>query len=228
MNPARLFLCALAAATLTLQPTATLAAEALDAPARAELLARLDAIKQKHPAFQASFSEQRTSRLLKEPVTSTGSIAFQAPNQFRREVGGSNPSLTLSNGKELWLYYPNFKEAEQYFLGRRAMFDDAMAALTAGLNFSEVEKFYNLQAIPEAEGGYRITLTPRKGNLKRIVKSLTVYLDKDLDVRRTDFSMPKGDEIVTHYRNTKRGALPKGTFDFVPPAGTNITHPLGK
>jgi len=203
------------------------AGEPLSPQERVALLAKMEEIKTKHPSMQAEFTEERTSRLLKKPVSSSGTIAFQTPNKFRREVGGSSPSLTVSNGSVLWLYYPNFKEAELYTLGQRAMFDDAMAALTAGLNFGEVENFYRLEAAREGSG-YRVTLTPKKANLKRIVKQLTILLDGDLNVSRTDLEMPKGDRVQTVYTNTRRTALPGSTFEFTPPKDANISRPLGK
>ena len=204
------------------------AAEPLTPPQRAELLSRLQALHAQYPSFQAGFAEQRTSSLLKKPLTSTGHIAFQVPNKFRREVTGSNPSLTISNGRELWIYYPNFQEAEQYTLGKRAIFDDALAALTAGLNFGHVEEFYQMEATPEEDGGYRIALTPKRNNLKRIVAQLTVLLDKELTIRSTDLVLPKGDRVLTTYNTPRRDLVPEATFEFVPPAGANISRPLGK
>ncbi len=200
----------------------------LDAQGKQELLARLDALKQRSPSLKADFSESRQSSLLKKPVVSTGTIAFEVPNKFRREIKGSNPSLTVSNGQRLWLYYPNFKEAELYTLGRRAMFDDAMAALTAGLNFSKMEEFYQLEARHDGKGAYRMTLRPKKSNLRRIVKELTIDLDSKLDVRRTQFQMPNGDAIETDYRHVRREKLETSTFEFTPPEGVNISYPLGK
>lgn len=195
---------------------------------RASLLSRLDTLKAKHPSLSANFTEERTSHLLKQPVISKGTIAFHAPNKFRRELTGTSPSLTVSNGKVLWLYYPNFKEAELYTLGQRAMFDDAMAALTAGLNFGQVEKFYKLDAFTLPEQGYRIILTPKKSNLKRIVQQLVVILDKELNVTETVLTLPKGDRVLTHYTHTNRSSLPASTFEFTPPKDANVSHPLGK
>lgn len=198
------------------------------APAeRAELLGRLESIHSSFPSMEANFSEDRSSHLLKKPVSSSGRIAFQSPNKFRREVTGPNASITVSNGHFLWIYYPNFKEVEEYALGQRAAFDDAMAALTAGLNFAKVESFYNVDAAREG-GGYRITLVPKRGNLKRTVQQLTVVLDGELNVRRTDLILPKGDQIVTTYSNPRRTSIPASLFEFSPPADAQVTHPLGK
>src|SRR6184192_3495806 len=58
---------------------------------------------------QADFQEQRVIRLMKKPILSAGKVWFQRPNKFRREVKGSSPSLTVSDGRQLWIYYPNFQ-----------------------------------------------------------------------------------------------------------------------
>jgi outer membrane lipoprotein carrier protein len=216
-------LCAFAFAAPSVQ-----SAEPLSSPERAELLARLQAIHSKSPNFQAAFSEERSSRLLKKPITSTGRVSFQIPNKFRREVTGSNPSVTVCNGKELWMYYPNFQEAEQCSLEKRPLVEAALAALTAGLNFTRMEDFYQVEAARDTDGGYVISLTPKRSDLKRIVARLVVTLDKSYDVRRTDLTLPKGDEVITTYTAQKRDAIPASTFEFAPPAGTNITHPMGK
>lgn len=200
----------------------------LSPPERADLLNRLEALRTKYPSMEANFSEQRGSHLLKKPVTSNGTIAFQSPNKFRREVTGANPSLTVSDGRHLWIYYPNFKEAEEYTLGQRAMFDDALAAITAGLNFGRVETFYSIEAAREPGGGYLMVLTPKKGNLRRVLAQLAVFLDKELNVTRTDLTLPKGDHIVTTYSNPRHTPLPASTFEFVQAPGVHVTHPLGK
>src|SRR6201981_3492377 len=67
---------------------------------------------------QADFQEERVIRLMKKPILSSGRISFQPPNNFRREVKGNSPSITVSNGRQLWIYYPNFKSAERYSLGK--------------------------------------------------------------------------------------------------------------
>jgi outer membrane lipoprotein-sorting protein len=82
-----------------------------------ELKSLLDQIKEKRgatPQMQADFHEAKFIRLMNKPVTSTGNVWFQAPNKFRREVKGNSPSVTLSDGQQLWIYYPGFKSAEHY------------------------------------------------------------------------------------------------------------------
>ena len=198
------------------------------APAEtAALMKTLQEHRAKSPALTAEFSEEKTTHLLKKPLTSSGTISFQAPNKFRRELKGANPSVTVSNGEKLWIYYPNFKEAELYTLGQRQFFDDSIAALTAGLNFDRVGDFFRFTAAREGDG-HRLALTPKSAGLRRMLTALAVWVDADFKVQKTDATLPKGDRVVTSYKNHRAPPLAAGTFDFTPPAGAHITQPLGK
>ena len=199
----------------------------LSAPERSTLLAQLRELHTKQPSLQADFTEQKTTHLLNHPVLSEGTISFQAPDKFRREVRDKNPSVTVSNGRTLWIYYPNFKEVETYALGQRAFFDDSLAALTAGLNFQRIDEFYNFRAFREGDT-YRLELVPKRPNLRRIVEELVLTLDSDFRPQRTDLKLPKGDRLVTNYRNARRTPLPASTFEFSPPADAHVSKPLGK
>jgi chaperone LolA len=193
----------------------------------AALIERLKAHRSKFPSLTADFTEEKTSRLLQKPLVTGGSIAFSAPNRFRREVKGSNPSTTVCDGKEMWIYYPNFREVERYTLGRHAFFDDSLAALTAGLNFTNISEFYRYEASRESEG-FRLVLHPKTSGLKRMLRQLSVSISDDFVIVKTAATMPKGDTVITTYRNQRSQAVPASTFDFKPPADANISTPLGK
>jgi len=206
---------------------ASLSAAELPLAETQALLKTLEAQRAKSPSLTANFVEEKTTRLLSKPLVTEGTIAFQSPNKFRREVTGKSPSLTVSNGQKLWIYYPGFKEAELYTLGQKAFFDDSIAALTAGLNFNQIDKFFSYKATRETTG-YRIQLTPRSSGLKRMVKELTVWIDNEAKVHRTETILPKGDRVETSYKNQRSTPLPASTFDFTPPTDARVSQPLGK
>ncbi|HET6407287.1 MAG TPA: outer membrane lipoprotein carrier protein LolA [Chthoniobacteraceae bacterium] len=191
------------------------------------LVARLKEHRAEFPSLTADFAEEKTTRLLQKPLKTSGTIAFKAPNLFRREVRGDSPSTTVCDGKQLWIYYPNFKEVERYTLGERAFFDDSLAALTAGLNFSNIDDFYRYSAFRE-DAGYRLVLRPKTGGLKRMVKQLSVWISNDFRIGQTETLSPKDDRIVTTYRNQKSEGVPASTFAFKPPPDAKISKPLGK
>jgi outer membrane lipoprotein carrier protein len=196
----------------------------------ADVKTLLEHIREKRaaaPSMQADFQEQRKVHLLDEPINSGGKIWFQAPNKFRVERKGNAPSITVSDGQQLWIYYPNFKSAEHYSLARHSPLDAAISAITTALNLENVEHTFHI-AGEKAEKGYDLELTPRNPSMKRIFQKLLLHMSDDLFAERTDMLQPNGDQIVTTYQNPTHAAIPASQFEFTPPSGTEVSTPLGK
>jgi outer membrane lipoprotein carrier protein len=191
-----------------------------------ELKNLLVAIRQNR-STQADFQEQRVIRLMKNPVQSSGTVWFQSPNKFRREVKGNSPSITVSDGRDLWIYYPNFKSAERYPLGKGSPLDATVTAINSALNLENIESGFNVTAT-KSENGSELQLLPRTAAMKRVFQKLDLRINSEFRVGRTDMLLPNGDRIVTTYSNQKRAAIPASTFEFKPPAGTEVTTPLGQ
>ena len=214
----------IASATLVF---AALLSAAKTAPlAEAELKNLLAGVRQNR-STQADFQEERVIRLMKKPVVSSGRISFQPPNKFRREVKGNAPSATVSDGRQLWIYYPNFKSAERYPLGKGSPLDSTVAAINSALNLENIENMFQINAA-KAEQGFELVLTPRTPSMKRAFQKLDLRINDNLRVEHTDMLLPNGDRIVTTYSNQTRAPVPASTFEFKPPPGTEVTTPLGQ
>lgn len=194
---------------------------------REALLHRLQKTITAHPSLEGDFHEQRTTPLLTKPLISNGTLAFQTPDKFRREVKGESPSITVSDGKTMWIYYPKFHTAERYPIGKQKMFDAAINALVAGFNLQHTEKYYHVTAYQNGDT-YRLHLTPKKSSVKRVLKSLDIWIDRDFNPIKSDYISPKGDRILTTYTHMRRTPLPASFFEFKPPANAQISTPLGK
>jgi len=192
----------------------------------ADLKTLLAGIRQNR-STQADFQEQRMIRLMKKPIVSSGKVWFQPPNKFRREVKGSSPSLTVSDGRQLWIYYPNFKSAERYPLGKGSPLDSTVAAINSSLNLENVENTFQITAT-KTDNGYELVLIPRTASMKRAFQKLDLRINDQLRVERTDMLLPNGDRIVTTYSNQTRGSVPASMFEFTPPSGTEVSTPLGQ
>jgi len=196
----------------------------------ADIKSLLERIREKRaaaPSMQADFQEQRKVHLLDEPINSSGKIWFQAPNKFRIERKGNAPSITVSDGQQLWIYYPNFKSAEHYSLAKRSPLDAAISAITTALNLENVEHTFHI-AGDKAAKGYDLELTPRNPSMKRIFQKLLLHLSDNLFAERTDMLQPNGDQVVTTYQNPNHATIPPSQFEFTPPLDTEVTTPLGK
>ena len=194
------------------------------------LLARIRQERAAAPQVQADFQEEKTMRLMNKPIVSSGKVSFQVPNKFRREVKGSSPSVTVSDGQQLWIYYPNFKSVERCSLGKRSPLDSVIAAINTALNLENVEASFHIAAtkIDAPKAGYELELTPRSPSMKRMFQKLKVQINDDLLLQRTEMLQPNGDRIVTVYSNQTRAPIPAPTFEFTPPAGTEVSSPLGR
>jgi hypothetical protein len=51
---------------------------------------KLQRHRAKFPSLTADFTEEKTTHLLNKPLIGNGTIAFQTPNKFRRELKGNN------------------------------------------------------------------------------------------------------------------------------------------
>src|SRR4249919_1333493 len=145
-----------------------------------ELKNLLAAVRQNRTT-QADFQEQRVIRLMKNPVLSSGTVWFQPPNKFRREVKGSSPSVTVSDGRQLWIYYPNFKSAERYPLGKSSPLDSTVAAINSALNLENIENTFQINAT-KSDKGYDLTLLPRTASMKRVFQKLDLHIKENLGV----------------------------------------------
>jgi outer membrane lipoprotein-sorting protein len=191
------------------------------------LLTRIAERRASAPDVHADFQEQKTMRLLNKPIVSAGKIWFHAPNKFRREVTGNSSSVTVSNGRDLWIYYPNFKSAEHYSLGKRSPVDAAIAAINTALNLENVENTFRITGA-KIDNGYALQLLPRSPSMKRMFQTFDLRLNNDLVAERTEMTQPNGDHVVTVYSNQTRATIPATTFEFTPPPGTSISTPLGR
>ena len=140
---------------------------------------------------------------------------------------GNSPSVSVSDGRDLWIYYPNFKSAERYPLGKGSPLDATVAAINSALNLENIESSFNITAT-KTENGYELQLLPRSYEMKRAFQKLDLKINEKFRVERTDMLLPNGDRIVTTYANQTRAAIPPSTFEFKPPAGTEVTTPLGR
>jgi outer membrane lipoprotein-sorting protein len=215
------------ATALFLLAASSLPAQSLSPAQVKDLLARIRQKREAAPQVQADFKEEKNVHLLNKPISSSGKVWFQSPDKFRREAKGSAPSVTVSDGQQLWIYYPKFQSAEHYSLGHHSPLDAGIAALTAGLNLEKIENSYHITATKLAKG-YQLDLAPRMPSLKRLLQKFTIHLNDALQVERTDMLQPSGDRIVTVYSNESRTPIDPSVFEFTPPPGTHVTTPLGR
>ena len=147
-----------------------------------QLVQKLQALHTSQPSLQANFREERHLAMLKEPVVNEGKVWFTLPDKIRREIGGKTPSTTVTDGKKVSIYYPNYQQLEVYDLEKRPIIKDTMRALTAGLNFREVASYYQIEGSKNGSD-YQLTLTPKTAAVRKLLKSVDLTIDEGSDAR---------------------------------------------
>ena len=186
------------------------------------LLARLSASRA-GAAMQADFREERRLALMNKPVIETGTVSFLPPDRFRRQV--DNGTLTLCDGDVLWLYYPQFGEAEKYTLSSNRSLRESIAAMTSGFGLQNLSKNYNVQARKTANG-YRATLTPKTSSLRKTVAEIQIDISSELFAKRLEIVGAEGDRTLVSFSNERRVSLSPEDFEFQPPQGVRVSEPL--
>lgn len=191
-----------------------------------ELVRRIQSASESRPSIEANFLEERQTGLLRQPLRNEGKIWATLPDKIRREISGTTPSATVIDGNNMIVYYPNLKEEEVYDLEKRPMLKDALQALTAGLDFQQLNNFYYVQASKEG-ATYQIRLTPKTASVSKIVKWVAVTLNQELLPSHVELETARGQKVDIRYSDVHHGAIPNSMFQLTPPPDTKVTHPLG-
>ncbi|HEX3445643.1 MAG TPA: outer membrane lipoprotein carrier protein LolA [Chthoniobacterales bacterium] len=191
-----------------------------------DLVKKLESHYENRISLQANFREERHMSILKEALVNQGKLWYTPPDKFRREIEGNQPSTTVIDGKQMTIYYPNLKTAERYNLDKRPELKNSIQAITAGLNFQRLGDYYNIEGTKDGKL-YHVTLTPKTASIRKMVKTVTITVQQDLTPEAVDLETARGEKVSITYSNVKRDSVSDSTYQFNPPAGTNITTPFG-
>lgn len=205
-------------------PVAWAAAQPMSEDETVQLLDQI-AAKRADGAIQSDFREEKKLAMMEKPVVETGTIAFLAPNKFRREVPGK--SLTACDGETLWMYYPAYKEAEKYTLSSNKALRESLSAMTSGLGLRDIAKNYSVKAERNADG-YTMELAPRSRAMRGTIQSITLVIGADLKARRMVLVSGPGESSTITFSNERKAALTPDDFSFKPPSGVTVSEPLGR
>jgi outer membrane lipoprotein-sorting protein len=191
-----------------------------------DLVKKLESHYENRISLQANFREERHMSILKEALVNQGKLWYTPPDKFRREIEGNQPSTTVIDGKQMTIYYPNLKTAERYNLDKRPELKNSIQAITAGLNFQRLGDYYNIEGTKDGKF-YHVTLTPKTAPIRKMVKTVTITVQQDLTPAAVDLETARGEKVNITYSNVKRDSVSDSTYQFNPPAGTNVVTPFG-
>lgn len=207
------FMQAVAAVALMLSFNAVAAAAG---PARA----RLDAFAADLHSLTGRFTQTLTDVNGNTSKASAGTLALQAPRQFRWDTLTPYKQTIVADGSRVWLYDP---ELEQVTV-RVQSSEEAHSPLTVLTDVKQLDKDFKVTEQGEHDGlsWLRLTSTAKDPQFD--------HADLGFDANglaRMTFRDQLGSTTDIRFSDWRRNvSLPPGSFDFVPPKGADVIGDL--
>lgn len=202
------FLAFCAALALTVGGTVHAAA----GPARA----RLDAFANGLHSLTGSFSQTLTDANGGKGKTSSGTLALEAPRQFRWETLTPYKQTIVADGSRVWLYDPDLEQVTV----RVQSTEEAHSPLTVLTDLKQMDKDFKVTEQGERDGlaWLRLTSTAKDPQFE--------YADLGFDANglaRMTFRDQLGAVTEIRFSGWQRNAaIAPATFNFVPPKGADV------
>ena len=161
----------------------------------------------------AEFSQEKKTRLLTKPIRTEGRFLYRQPDKIRWEYRGSLNMQVFFNGKDIWLYYPDLKEADK--LSGLSQYGSMMQ-----FDVSSMSRDYAISAKKE-RGMTLLMLSPKtKGFISRMEMEITDESSFPRVVKLFDLN---NDPTTIIFRDVKINAgISDSMFNFVPEAGVTV------
>lgn len=192
--------------------------------------------------FEAAFTRDRFTPLLRRPLRSTGRVWMHGP-RVRWETREPRPGVTLLTGTEVWIYDPQEKRAEVYPIQPEylPMGTSPMPRLTEmlanfSLQFATDEQCATLlaglpDALEEIQAGALVTLwlAPREATLTEFLSGLALIFEPESQMlRRLVILQPGAERTVYSFEDFQiNGSFPDRLLALDLPRGTTIERPYG-
>lgn len=178
--------------------------------------AQLDAFAKGINSISADFSQQTFDPNGGAGRTSTGTLALQAPRQFRWDVVSPYKQLIVADGEKVWVYDPDLEQATVRAQGT----EEAHSPLTILTDLSQLDRDFKA-----SEQGEHDDLTWLRLESKDKQPQFN-YCDLGFDANslaRMRFEDTLGNSTEIRFSHWQRNPkLAAGTFTFTPPRGVDV------
>ncbi|HET6805077.1 MAG TPA: outer membrane lipoprotein chaperone LolA [Frateuria sp.] len=182
--------------------------------------ARLDAFANGLHALTGHFSQTLIDANGHRGQTSTGTLALEAPREFRWDTLAPYKQLIVADGSRVWLYDP---ELEQVTV-RRQSSEEAHSPLTVLTDLAQMDRDFNVTERGEREGLVWLRLTSKGADPQ------FDYADLGFGpqgLQRMMFRDQLGATTDIRFSDWQRNpSIPPATFNFVPPPGADVIGDL--
>ena len=159
--------------------------------------------------------------------TSSGQFAFIRPTRFRFDYQKPFVQVLVADGQTLWLYDPDLEQVtarEQ----AQALSNTPAALIATATDLASVQRDFELQEQPAAEGLQWVQATPRQkeGSLQSVRIGLRVE-GTQVVLARLDIVDQLGQRSQLSFERFEANPaqLAAASFQFTPPRGVDVVRP---
>ena len=181
---------------------------------------RLDAFATGLHSLTGHFTQTLTDINGQTSKSSSGTLALEAPRQFRWDTLAPYKQTIVADGSRVWMYDP---ELEQVTV-RVQSSEEAHSPLTVLTDLKQMDKDFKVAEQGQRDGLVWLRLTSAAKDPQ------FDYADLGFDANglaRMTFRDQLGSTTDIHFSDWQRNvALPAGSFNFVPPKGADVIGDL--
>lgn len=204
-------------------------AQEVSSAERQKILEKIMELTKDYHSITATVHQEKQLSLLGEKIQVDGVVTLKKPNMLRWDIVKPYKSITVVDGKEMTVYYPDIKEAQIYALSGNLIARNTMRFFTTTLSgsLSEMGKEFAV-SMYRKEGEIILKLIPLSKIVGRYLSEIFIYYDEETGLPLGfEMSTPKGDKTVTRLSNiTVNPEIKTENFKIKLPDGVWITNRL--
>ncbi|TCV93149.1 outer membrane lipoprotein carrier protein [Luteibacter rhizovicinus] len=177
---------------------------------------RLDTFAKGLHSLSGRFSQTMSSANGDPGKTSSGTMALEAPRQFRWETTAPYKQTIVADGSRVWLFDPDLEQVTV----RKQSTEESQSPLTVLTDISQLDRDFKVTEQGERDGltWLRLTSTGKDPQF--------AFADLGFDANglaRMMFRDQLGNTTEIRFAGwVRNAALPAGTFSFTPPEGADV------
>jgi outer membrane lipoprotein carrier protein len=178
--------------------------------------ARMEAFSKNLHSVNASFNQSVIDANGHRGDESRGTLALEAPRQFRWETTAPYQQTIVADGAKVWVYEPDLEQVSV----RNQSSEEAHSPLTVLTDLSQLDSQFKSSEAGERDGLTWLKLTSKAKEPEFDYAELGFDANT---LQRMRFKDQLGNTTEIRFGDWKRNpAIAAGTFKFVPPKGVDV------
>ncbi|MCX7803820.1 MAG: outer-membrane lipoprotein carrier protein LolA [Planctomycetota bacterium] len=195
----------------------------LSAAGTEEVIGEIRAAQGRLKTLTARIETREYDALAEETIVRKGTLAVKFPDRVRRDFSEPKKYSWILNGRILYEYLPDLKEAYRTDFGKGNKAASVLAAALS-MDLNGLKEHFSMKAFRTSDGAIEIRMAPVRPEWAKTIAMARVEIPAGgVFMRRMEIEMRSGDRVTDIYSDiVPDGKVEDNAFDFVAPAGVKV------